>query len=35
MLALDLRYVERRSLLLDLSILLYTPRAALFDRSAR
>ena len=35
MLALDLRYVERRSLWLDLSILLHTPRAALFDQSAR
>lgn len=35
MLALDLKYVERRSLLLDLSILLRTPRAVLFDRSVR
>jgi lipopolysaccharide/colanic/teichoic acid biosynthesis glycosyltransferase len=35
MLALDVRYVEARSLRLDLSILLRTPGAVLFDRSAR
>jgi lipopolysaccharide/colanic/teichoic acid biosynthesis glycosyltransferase len=32
MLDLDLAYVERSSLLLDLKILLRTPRAVLFDR---
>ena len=35
MLVLDRSYVERRSLLLDLSILLRTPRAVLFDQSIR
>jgi lipopolysaccharide/colanic/teichoic acid biosynthesis glycosyltransferase len=35
MLALDISYVERRSLLFDLSILLRTPRAILFDQSVR
>jgi lipopolysaccharide/colanic/teichoic acid biosynthesis glycosyltransferase len=35
MLALDLSYVKRRSLLLDLSILVRTPRSVLFDSSAR
>jgi lipopolysaccharide/colanic/teichoic acid biosynthesis glycosyltransferase len=35
MLALDLRYVEHRSMLLDLQILIRTPRAVLFDTSAR
>lgn len=35
MLALDVRYVEERSLRLDLSILLRTPGAVLFDQSAR
>lgn len=35
MLRLDLEYVERQSLLLDLWILLRTPRAALFERGAR
>ncbi len=35
MLALDLVYVERRSLLLDLWILLRTPRAVLFEQGAR
>jgi lipopolysaccharide/colanic/teichoic acid biosynthesis glycosyltransferase len=35
MLALDLRYVERRSMLLDLRILLRTPLVVLFDTSVR
>jgi lipopolysaccharide/colanic/teichoic acid biosynthesis glycosyltransferase len=35
MLALDLRYLERRSMLLDLQILLRTPLVVLFDTSAR
>jgi lipopolysaccharide/colanic/teichoic acid biosynthesis glycosyltransferase len=35
MLALDVLYVERRSLLLDLRILLRTPRAVLLDSSIR
>jgi lipopolysaccharide/colanic/teichoic acid biosynthesis glycosyltransferase len=35
MLELDLRYLETRSLKLDLWILLHTPKAALFDRSTR
>lgn len=35
MLALDLDYVERCSLSLDLSILVRTPRAVLFDRYTR
>ena len=35
MLRLDVEYVERRSLLLDLWILLRTPNAVLFDRGAR
>jgi lipopolysaccharide/colanic/teichoic acid biosynthesis glycosyltransferase len=35
MLALDVAYVEQQSLLLDLKILLRTPYAVLFDRSAR
>jgi lipopolysaccharide/colanic/teichoic acid biosynthesis glycosyltransferase len=35
MLALDVTYVERRSLRLDLWVLLRTPRAVLFDRSTR
>lgn len=35
MLSLDLIYIERRSLLLDLRILLRTPRAVLLDRSSR
>jgi lipopolysaccharide/colanic/teichoic acid biosynthesis glycosyltransferase len=35
MLALDVLYVERRSLLLDLWILLRTPRAVLLDDSVR
>ena len=35
MLKLDVEYVERRSLLLDLWILLRTPYAVLFDRGAR
>ena len=35
MLALDLEYVERCSLALDLAILLRTPRAVLFDRFTR
>jgi lipopolysaccharide/colanic/teichoic acid biosynthesis glycosyltransferase len=35
MLALDLRYVERRSMLLDLWILLRTPLVVLLDTSAR
>jgi lipopolysaccharide/colanic/teichoic acid biosynthesis glycosyltransferase len=35
MLRLDVAYVERRSLLLDLWILLRTPYAVLFDRGAR
>ena len=35
MLELDLIYVKRRSLLLDLFILVRTPRAVLFDKSTR
>jgi lipopolysaccharide/colanic/teichoic acid biosynthesis glycosyltransferase len=35
MLALDIAYVERQSLLLDLWILLRTPWAVLFDKGAR
>jgi lipopolysaccharide/colanic/teichoic acid biosynthesis glycosyltransferase len=35
MLALDISYLKRRSLLLDLWILLRTPYAVLFDKSAR
>lgn len=35
MLALDLAYLERRSLWLDLLIICRTPRAVLFDRSTR
>jgi lipopolysaccharide/colanic/teichoic acid biosynthesis glycosyltransferase len=35
MLALDLRYLDTRSLKLDAWVLLRTPRAVLFDRSAR
>ena len=35
MLALDLHYMDTRSLKLDIQILLRTPRAVLFDRSAR
>jgi lipopolysaccharide/colanic/teichoic acid biosynthesis glycosyltransferase len=35
MLALDLRYVERQSLPLDISVLMRTPRAVLFDPSTR
>jgi lipopolysaccharide/colanic/teichoic acid biosynthesis glycosyltransferase len=35
MLALDLHYTDTRSLKLDMQILLRTPRAVLFDRSAR
>ena len=35
MLALDLRYVERRSMLLDLRILLRTPLVVLVDTSVR
>jgi lipopolysaccharide/colanic/teichoic acid biosynthesis glycosyltransferase len=35
MLTLDVSYVKRRSLLLDLSILVRTPRAVLFDQSVR
>jgi lipopolysaccharide/colanic/teichoic acid biosynthesis glycosyltransferase len=35
MLNLDLAYLERQSLLLDLWILLRTPYAVFFDRSAR
>jgi lipopolysaccharide/colanic/teichoic acid biosynthesis glycosyltransferase len=35
MLALDIAYVERQSLLFDLWILLRTPRAVLFDKGVR
>jgi lipopolysaccharide/colanic/teichoic acid biosynthesis glycosyltransferase len=35
MLALDVSYVERRSLKLDLWILMQTPKAVLFDKSVR
>jgi lipopolysaccharide/colanic/teichoic acid biosynthesis glycosyltransferase len=35
MLALDLDYLERRSLWLDLQIMWRTPRAVLFDHSTR
>jgi lipopolysaccharide/colanic/teichoic acid biosynthesis glycosyltransferase len=35
MLVLDLHYTDTRSLKLDIQILLRTPRAVLFDRSAR
>jgi lipopolysaccharide/colanic/teichoic acid biosynthesis glycosyltransferase len=35
MLALDVQYVERQSLMLDLLILLKTPYVVFFDRSAR
>ena len=35
MIALDLEYVDRRSLWLDLSILLRTPKAVLLDRHTR
>ena len=35
MLTLDLHYIDTRSLKLDIRILLRTPRAVLFDRSAR
>jgi lipopolysaccharide/colanic/teichoic acid biosynthesis glycosyltransferase len=34
MLAIDLHYIDTRSLKLDIQILLRTPRAVLFDRSA-